>query len=216
MSALAVHARLAAARLLHVVDRVAAAHDTTSGALLTVTGRVSPAQAALFRALAAERQDAAGIAKLLGWGEAAVVKAIGLPEPRPTPAPESGVRPADLRRLIAAEVDKAVAPLRVEIAALQDALLARTLAEPRGPAAPMAIVRAILAKHGVPLEDLLGGGRSVTLVAVREEVVAALTKKGLSQPEIGRLLHRDRTTVMHAQRKAGVQSVHTQRRKAAA
>lgn len=85
-------ARLTAARLLPVAERVAAQHEIPLVTLLSVTGRVSPAQAALFQAL---QQPPAEVARLLGWGEAAVAKALGVPEARPTPAPKSGTRPAE-------------------------------------------------------------------------------------------------------------------------
>ncbi len=84
--------RLKTAGLLPVAERVAAQHDMPVSALLNVTGRVSPAQAALFRALAAEGQTAPTIAALLGWGEVAVAREVGMPEAAPTPNPKSGAR----------------------------------------------------------------------------------------------------------------------------
>lgn len=86
--------RLTAARLLPVAERVAAEHDVPLPTLLSVTGRVSPAQAALFRALPVPPAE---VARLLGWGEAAVRRELGMAEARPTPAPESGVTPRKKR-----------------------------------------------------------------------------------------------------------------------
>lgn len=76
--------RLSAARLLPVAERVAAEHDLPLETLLSVTGRVSPAQAALFRAL---ERPAAEVGRLLGWAEMAVTAALEMPD-----APKSGVR----------------------------------------------------------------------------------------------------------------------------
>lgn len=88
---LAVAKRLMAAGLMPIAERVAAEREIPVAALLGVTGRVSPAQADLFRALSASLLPAE-IAAMLGWGETAVLRALGLPDARPTPVPESGER----------------------------------------------------------------------------------------------------------------------------
>jgi predicted transcriptional regulator len=189
------HQRLREAGLLAVVDRVAAEYDTTSGALLTVTGIVSPAQAALFRALAAEGQGAAAIARLLGWGRPAVARALDIPEPKRS---ETRLVESDLRALIA----EAIAPLQAEIAALRKIIAEREVSANedmfRG------VLRVVARQHGISLQQLLSPQRGGLVLAARKAAVVALTRRGLSQPAIGRLLRRDPSSVWALQHQAGV------------
>lgn len=218
--------RLREAGLVAVVDRVAEQHDTTSGVLLTVTGKVSPAQATLFHALAAEGLDATTIARLLGWGEAAVERVVGMPEPKPSPVPPSGPRPepepsCDLRTLIALAVAEAQAPLLAAIADLRETVLARRRPRNRHrPLTPEAkaaevnawvdahgelgvAVRRVALAHGVPIERLLSPERTKLVIAARRAAVTELTRIGLSQSDIGRILRRDHSSVGVLQRQAG-------------
>lgn len=55
--------------------------------------------------------------------------------------------------------------------------------------------------HFVSADELLGDTRTKAVVAARFEFMAFLRGHGLSYPEIGRLLNRDRTTIMSGVKK---------------
>lgn len=57
--------------------------------------------------------------------------------------------------------------------------------------------------HHVTRTDVLGRSRTKSVAAARQAVYRGLRERGLSYPEIGRLLDRDHTTVMHACREEG-------------
>jgi chromosomal replication initiation ATPase DnaA len=52
--------------------------------------------------------------------------------------------------------------------------------------------------HGYTVEDILGPSRLKRLVGVRRLCVLMLRDKGYSTPEIGRLMNRCHTTIIHA------------------
>lgn len=60
------------------------------------------------------------------------------------------------------------------------------------------LVEEIAAEHAVPVADVLGRGRTKAVAAARHAVMRAFRARGLSLPEIGSLLGRDHTTVLHA------------------
>jgi len=53
-------------------------------------------------------------------------------------------------------------------------------------------------KHGYNVEDILGPCRHKHLVIVRRECVAMLRAKGYSTTEIGRIMKRDHSTIVHS------------------
>ena len=52
--------------------------------------------------------------------------------------------------------------------------------------------------HGYTVEDILGKSRMKHLVSVRRLCVLMLRGRGYSTPEIGRLMNRDHSTIVHA------------------
>ncbi len=63
------------------------------------------------------------------------------------------------------------------------------------------LMKQIGAKHGVSLDDILSARRQTDIAAARFEISARLYERGLSYPQIGRLINRDHTTVIHAVRR---------------
>jgi hypothetical protein len=56
--------------------------------------------------------------------------------------------------------------------------------------------------HGVTVEDLIGWGRTTRLVNARRDAIWRLHQRGtMSLKQIGRLLNKDHTTILHAIRK---------------
>ena len=66
------------------------------------------------------------------------------------------------------------------------------------------IAQIISAEWGVTPEDIFGGSRDVEFVMARAALVVRLRKQGYSYPRIGRILKRDHTTIMNAERKAQI------------
>ena len=56
----------------------------------------------------------------------------------------------------------------------------------------------IAQEHGYSVEDILGKSRLKHLVAVRRLCIVMLRKRGYSTTEIGRLMDRDHSTIVHA------------------
>lgn len=52
--------------------------------------------------------------------------------------------------------------------------------------------------HRLTLEDILGKSRHKYLVSVRRKCVVMLREKGYSTTEIGRIMQRDHSTIVHA------------------
>ncbi|NTS31376.1 hypothetical protein HQ945_08935 [Phyllobacterium sp. BT25] len=69
-----------------------------------------------------------------------------------------------------------------------------------------AIVEFNARKHGLKVDDLKGDRRIRTIVEAKYDAIEDLHRKrpDLSLPEIGRLLNKDHTTVLHALRKRGL------------
>jgi hypothetical protein len=63
---------------------------------------------------------------------------------------------------------------------------------------------AVSTETGVPLRELLGRSHRASVSRARQVLFAALALEGLSTPEIGYLLARDHTTVLHGLRRCGV------------
>jgi chromosomal replication initiation ATPase DnaA len=62
----------------------------------------------------------------------------------------------------------------------------------------LAEVADIAEDHGYTLNDILGHCRTKPLVAVRLECIKTFRDRGLSTPQIGRIMNRDHTTIVHA------------------
>jgi chromosomal replication initiation ATPase DnaA len=63
-------------------------------------------------------------------------------------------------------------------------------------------VEAIAKAHCFTLEDILGPRKFKPLVAVRRKCAVMLREKGHTMKEIGRILRRDHTTIVHALQKS--------------
>jgi chromosomal replication initiation ATPase DnaA len=64
------------------------------------------------------------------------------------------------------------------------------------------IVESVARRHGVSVDGLLGRARTAPLAAARHDLMCCLWASGVAYAEIGRLLGRDHTTVMHGVRRA--------------
>lgn len=69
----------------------------------------------------------------------------------------------------------------------------------------MTIIREVALKHGIAVEALLGQSRNRSMVPIRDEAIAAVhhARQDLSLPQLGRVFHRDHTTILHSLRKTG-------------
>jgi chromosomal replication initiator protein len=65
----------------------------------------------------------------------------------------------------------------------------------------LAEIDAIAELYGYTLEDILGKSKLKALVAVRRKCIVWLREKGYSTTEIGRIMNRDHTTIVHALQK---------------
>lgn len=63
-------------------------------------------------------------------------------------------------------------------------------------------IEAIAKAHCFTLEDILGPRKFKPLVAVRRKCAVMLREKGHTMTEIGRILRRDHTTIVHALQKS--------------
>ena len=59
-------------------------------------------------------------------------------------------------------------------------------------------IEAIAKAHCFTLEDILGPRKFKQLVAVRRKCIVMLRQKGYSTTEIGRIMRRDHSTIVHA------------------
>lgn len=61
------------------------------------------------------------------------------------------------------------------------------------------IVKLMALKHNLTVDDLLGPRRTQAIVNVRHETIGTIFEHcGLSLTQIGRLFHRDHTTIIHS------------------
>ena len=65
----------------------------------------------------------------------------------------------------------------------------------------LAEIDAIAELYGYTLEDILGKSKLKALVAVRRKCVVWLRGKGYSTTEIGRIMNRDHSTIVHSLQK---------------
>lgn len=70
----------------------------------------------------------------------------------------------------------------------------------------LAEIDAIAELYGYTLEDILGKSKLKALVAVRRKCIVWLRGKGYSTTEIGRIMNRDHTTIVHALQKSGAEA----------
>lgn len=68
--------------------------------------------------------------------------------------------------------------------------------------ANMLQIEAIAKAHRFTLEDILGPRKFKPLVAVRRKCIVVLRQKGHTTTEIGRIMNRDHTTIVHALQKS--------------
>jgi chromosomal replication initiation ATPase DnaA len=64
--------------------------------------------------------------------------------------------------------------------------------------ANMIDIEAIANAYDYTAEDVLGKSKLKALVAVRRKCVVMLRRRGYSTTEIGRIMHRDHSTICHA------------------
>jgi chromosomal replication initiation ATPase DnaA len=65
----------------------------------------------------------------------------------------------------------------------------------------LAEIDAIAELYGYTAEDVLGKSKLKALVAVRRKCIVWLRGKGYSTTEIGRIMHRDHSTIVHSLQK---------------
>ena len=65
----------------------------------------------------------------------------------------------------------------------------------------LAEIDAIAELHGYTVEDILGRSRPKQLVEVRRKCVVRMRSKGYSTTEIGRIMNRDHSTIVHSLQK---------------
>lgn len=77
---------------------------------------------------------------------------------------------------------------------------------PVPPASSKEIIARVAAWHGVSYSDVVGARRMRAMSAARRDAVAAIkaARPHLSSVQIGALINRDHTTVLHHMRKAGL------------
>lgn len=62
----------------------------------------------------------------------------------------------------------------------------------------LALAESVASRHHITVGEMLGRRRTTQIVRARQEFYVALRRKGFSYPEIGRIVGRDHTTVLHA------------------
>ena len=77
------------------------------------------------------------------------------------------------------------------------AALERSRPAPVAAARPEDILADVARRHHMTAATLLGPSRARGVAAARKEAYRALRATGMSYPEIGRVMHRDHTSVMH-------------------
>ena len=63
-------------------------------------------------------------------------------------------------------------------------------------------IEAIAKEYDYTVEDVLGKSKLKALVAVRRKCIVMLRNKGYSTTEIGRIMKRDHSTIVHALQKS--------------
>lgn len=66
----------------------------------------------------------------------------------------------------------------------------------------LAEIDAIAEMYDYTLADILGKSKNRTLVKVRRKCVVMLREKGYSTTEIGRIINRDHSTIVHSLQKS--------------
>ncbi|MCC6736154.1 MAG: hypothetical protein IT534_08490 [Bauldia sp.] len=70
---------------------------------------------------------------------------------------------------------------------------------PRGPGACQRIIAEVAVKHDLPVRDILSDRRARALIPARHEAIwRCVMETPLSLPAIGRVFHRDHTSIGHA------------------
>lgn len=90
---------------------------------------------------------------------------------------------------------KAVVPKVTPVAVPEENV---SVFEPKFPSPSSEIIYRVAQKHGVGVGDIRGTSRKPNLVLARQEAAYEIRmKRGLSLPQIGVMLGRDHTTVLH-------------------
>jgi chromosomal replication initiator protein len=66
----------------------------------------------------------------------------------------------------------------------------------------LAAIEAIAQEHKFTVDDILGTSKFKPLVKVRRKCVVMLREKGYSTTEIGRIMNRDHSTIVHSLQKS--------------
>jgi hypothetical protein len=222
---IAIVARLRAAGLLALAERIAKREELLLHHVIAVGGDPTGGHVALWRALAAEGKDAAALSALLGWPAAVIERHVERPKPRLVPAPappvklvaplpapaipeprESEERPRRLhRRRAQADVDiieKIVGPLRVQVRTLQIALATLTARLDRSlrpdPGSVDRVLDEVAASYGITVAAMCGREKSAPMISARRTAMRRLSLElGMSPVLIARTLHRHPSTVFH-------------------
>ncbi|QLH13571.1 hypothetical protein HYQ43_04635 [Paracoccus pantotrophus] len=83
---------------------------------------------------------------------------------------------------------------------------ARAIAAQPGRAAVMRAIRDVSAQSGVPVGAIMGHDRRPRIVAARHLAMRVAHDAGVPLAEIGRVMGRDHTSVMHAVRKSPIRT----------
>lgn len=62
----------------------------------------------------------------------------------------------------------------------------------------LADIGEIAYKYGLTVDDMIGKRKHKMLMNARRECVAMLRAKGLSTPQIGKIMNRDHSTIVHS------------------
>lgn len=71
----------------------------------------------------------------------------------------------------------------------------------------LADIGLIALRHGFTREDILGPRKFKNLIRARQDCIAMFRKRGLSTTEIGRIMGRDHSTIVHALQQVAARSV---------
>lgn len=71
----------------------------------------------------------------------------------------------------------------------------------------LADIGLIALRHGFTRYDILGPNKHKTLVRARQDCIAMFRKRGMSTTEIGRIMQRDHSTIVHALQKIAQRNI---------
>lgn len=71
----------------------------------------------------------------------------------------------------------------------------------------LADIGLIALRHGYTRDDILGPRKHKTLIRARWDCIAMFRRRGMSTTEIGRVMLRDHSTIVHALQQIAAQSI---------